>query len=176
MKTPRYISLSCWQTPPYCSVSKTGGQRQDRERRNEGYWGGQGQKTGQWVVVGEDIVVPTRWQRLWPLVCWDCGFERPGNMDVCLLWMLRVAGRETSATGWSLVQRIPTDRECSLFVITCNSDLLLTLLHYLVMFLYWVLLLYSVIYFKLVQLHYSVIFSSVGCITLFIHICSSWLC
>jgi hypothetical protein len=30
-------------------------------------------------------------------------------MDVCLLWVLCVCHVEVSATGWSLVQRSPTD-------------------------------------------------------------------
>ena len=29
-----------------------------RERWHEGPWGRQGQETGQWVVVGEDIFIP----------------------------------------------------------------------------------------------------------------------
>ena len=27
---------------------------------------------------------------LWPLACWDCGFQPHRGMDVCLLWMLCV--------------------------------------------------------------------------------------
>jgi hypothetical protein len=38
-------------------------------------------------------------------------------MDVCLLWGLCVCQVEVSATGWSLVQRSPTDCVVSLCVI-----------------------------------------------------------
>jgi hypothetical protein len=41
-----------------------------------------------------------------------------GGMDVCLLWVLRVCQVEVSATGWSLVQRSPTDCGASLCVIS----------------------------------------------------------
>jgi hypothetical protein len=39
-------------------------------------------------------------------------------MDVCLLWVLCVCQVEVSATGWSLVQRFPTDSGVSLYVIS----------------------------------------------------------
>jgi hypothetical protein len=81
---------------------------------------------------------------------------------------------ETSATGWSLVQGSPTDCE---YVTACGyvQQWPAVDLQYLVIFLYLVLLLYSVIYFKLAQLHYSLMFSSVGCIAVFSHNCFSWL-
>jgi hypothetical protein len=37
------------------------------------------------------------------------GLNLAGGMDVCLLWLLCVCQVEVSATGWSLVQRSPTD-------------------------------------------------------------------
>jgi hypothetical protein len=52
-----------------------------------------------------------------PPACSDCGFESRGSMNVCLLWVMCVVRyREGSATGWSHVQRSPT--ECG--VSECN--------------------------------------------------------
>jgi hypothetical protein len=39
-------------------------------------------------------------------------------MDICLLWVLCVCEVEVSATGWSFVQRNPTD--CA--VIVCDLE------------------------------------------------------
>ena len=52
-----------------------------------------------------------------PLACWDCAFEsRWGH--VCLSVLRIVCCEvEVSATGWSLVQRSPTDCDASLCVI-----------------------------------------------------------
>jgi hypothetical protein len=45
---------------------------------------------------------------LWPLACWDCGFEsRRGHR--CLSVVSVVCQVENSASGWSLIQRSPTD-------------------------------------------------------------------
>jgi hypothetical protein len=94
---------------------------------------------------------------VWMFFCCEC----------CVLLQV-----ETSATGWSLVQGTPTDCEC---VIACDhvqqwpavfSD---TLFSHISLF-------GSITVFSLAQLHYSVMFSSVGCIALFSHICFSWLC
>jgi hypothetical protein len=41
----------------------------------------------------------------------------PGDMDVCLLWVLCVVRKRSSATSWSLVQRSSTDCGASLCVI-----------------------------------------------------------
>jgi hypothetical protein len=47
------------------------------------------------------------------------GSNPAGGMDGCPLWVLCVlSGREVSATGWSLVQRSPTDCGASLCVIS----------------------------------------------------------
>jgi hypothetical protein len=47
---------------------------------------------------------------LWSLAFSDCGFESPGVMDVCLLWVLYVRCQvEVSVSGRSLVQRFLTD-------------------------------------------------------------------
>jgi hypothetical protein len=43
-------------------------------------------------------------------------------MDVCPLWVLCIFQVEVSATGWSLVQRSPTDCGVSLFVISKPQD------------------------------------------------------
>jgi hypothetical protein len=40
------------------------------------------------------------------------------GMDICLLWVLCVCQVEISGTGWSLVQRSPTDCDASLRVIS----------------------------------------------------------
>ena len=128
------------------------------------------------------IVVPTRWPR---------GQRRRPIATRLLrlrIWTPRKYGCLSLVNVACCCRKRPLERadhssrgvlptvSVSLFVITCNGDLLLTLLHYLAMFLYLVLLLYSVIYFKLTQLHYSAMFTSVGCIALFSHICFSWLC
>jgi hypothetical protein len=42
------------------------------------------------------------------------GLNPAEGMDVCLLWVLCVCQVEVSATGWSLVQRSPTDCGASL--------------------------------------------------------------
>jgi len=66
----------------------------------------------------------SRWPRvlrrvgLWPLAFWDCGFEscrRHGCLSVVSVVCCQV---EVSATGWSLVQRSPT--ECG--VSECDRD------------------------------------------------------
>jgi hypothetical protein len=57
---------------------------------------------------------------------WDCSrspagitsSNPTGGMDVCVLWVLCVCQVEVSATGWSLVQRSPTDCGASLCVIS----------------------------------------------------------
>ena len=38
----------------------------------------------------------------------NAGSNRVGGIDVCLLWVLCVVG-QVSASGWSLVQRNPTE-------------------------------------------------------------------
>jgi hypothetical protein len=46
------------------------------------------------------------------------GLNLAEGMDVCLLWVLCVCQVQVSATGWSLVQRSPTDCGVSLCVIS----------------------------------------------------------
>jgi len=51
---------------------------------------------------------------LWPLACWDCGFEsrrEHGCVSVVSDVYCKV---DVSATGWSLVQRVPN--ECGVVV------------------------------------------------------------
>ena len=54
---------------------------------------------------------------LWPLACWDLGFESHrghGYLSVVSVVCCQV---EVSATSWSLVQRSPTDCAASLCVV-----------------------------------------------------------
>jgi hypothetical protein len=59
--------------------------------------------------------------RAWVCSRWPAeitGSNPARGMDVCLLWVLWVCQVEVSATGWSLVQRSPTDCGVSLCVIS----------------------------------------------------------
>jgi hypothetical protein len=61
------------------------------------------------------------YKRMWPIACWDCGFESRrgyGYLSVVSVVCCKV---EVSATGRSLVQRSPTDCDLSLCVIKCNN-------------------------------------------------------
>jgi hypothetical protein len=50
------------------------------------------------------------------------GLNPAGGMDICLLWVLSFCQVEVSATGWSLVQRSPTDCGVSLCVISKSQE------------------------------------------------------
>jgi len=57
-----------------------------------------------------------------PIACWDCGFESHrghGGLSVVSVVCCQV---EVCATGWSLVQRSPTDCDVSLCVIKKPQD------------------------------------------------------
>jgi hypothetical protein len=57
-----------------------------------------------------------------PLGCWDCGFEsrlRHGCLSVVIVVCCQV---EVSATGWSLVQRSPT--ECGVSVCVRDASIM----------------------------------------------------
>jgi len=63
-------------------------------------------------TLREQIPVAAR-SKAWPLACWDCGFESHrghGCLSVVSIVCWQV---EVSASGWSLVQRIPT--KCSVY-------------------------------------------------------------
>jgi len=48
-----------------------------------------------------------------PLSCWGLRVRIAAcGLDVCLLWVLCVLQLEVSASGWSLVQRSPTELGC----------------------------------------------------------------
>jgi hypothetical protein len=63
---------------------------------------------------------------LWPIACWDCGFECcRGHGCLCLVSVVCFQV-EVSASGWSLIQRSPTDwcvsecdREASIWGRSC---------------------------------------------------------
>ena len=46
---------------------------------------------------------------LWPLACWECGFESHGGMDVCPLWVVCVpkATASTCSTAWVTYRNMP---------------------------------------------------------------------
>ena len=46
---------------------------------------------------------------MWPLACWDCGFECCRRHGCLCLVSVVCCQVEVSASGWSLVQRSPTD-------------------------------------------------------------------
>jgi hypothetical protein len=52
-----------------------------------------------------------------PLACWDCGFESHRGHGCLSVVSVVCCQVEVSATGWSLVQRSPTDCSASLCVI-----------------------------------------------------------
>jgi len=45
---------------------------------------------------------------LWPLACWDCGFESHRGHECLSVVIVVCCQVEVSATSWSLVQRSPT--------------------------------------------------------------------
>ena len=55
-----------------------------------------------------------------PLVCWDCGFESRRGHGCLSVVSVVCCQVEVSATGWSLVQRSPTDCGVPLCVISKN--------------------------------------------------------
>jgi len=75
-----------------------------------------------WIPIIIIIIIVCRfqWPRglgLWPLACWDCGFEsHPGHgyLSVVSVVCCQV---EVSATDWSFIQRSPTECGASLCVI-----------------------------------------------------------
>jgi hypothetical protein len=52
-----------------------------------------------------------------PQACWDCGFESHRGHGCFSVVSVVCCQVEVSATGWSLVQRSPTDCDSSLYVI-----------------------------------------------------------
>jgi hypothetical protein len=58
----------------------------------------------------------------WPLACWDCGFESRRGHGCLSLVIVVCCQVEVSATGWSLVNRSPTD--CS--VSKCDREASIT--------------------------------------------------
>jgi len=53
---------------------------------------------------------------LWPLASWDCGFEFQWGHSCLSLVNITYCQEEFSASGWSLVQRSPTDCGVSVIV------------------------------------------------------------
>jgi hypothetical protein len=49
----------------------------------------------------------------WPLACWDCGFESRRGHGCLSLVSVMFCQVEVSASGWSLVQRSPTECDVS---------------------------------------------------------------
>jgi hypothetical protein len=60
-----------------------------------------------------------RGEGLWPLACWDRGFESHRGHGCLSLVNVVCCQVEVSATGWSLVQRSPT--ECGVFKV-CDRE------------------------------------------------------
>jgi hypothetical protein len=60
---------------------------------------------------------------LWPLACWDCGFESRQGHECLTLWNDVCCQVQVSASGWSLVQRSPTEPGVcvSLGVVKCKN-------------------------------------------------------
>jgi hypothetical protein len=62
--------------------------------------------------------------RLRPHECWDCGFESRKGHECLTLWNVVCCQIQVSASGWSFVQRSPT--ECgvcvSLSVVKCKNN------------------------------------------------------